>query len=79
VTSDELKVALHARPFRPFLLRLRDGGSFPVPTIDHIAHVPGKRAAFIWQKDMKAGELVDLLQVVGVEFLPVQSAGKKRK
>jgi hypothetical protein len=38
---DDIRILIAARPFRPFTIYPADGNSLHVPTVDHIAVLPG--------------------------------------
>jgi hypothetical protein len=66
MNSAELQTVLRVRPFRPFLLRLVDGGTLPVPTVDHIAHA--ERLVFVVGSDGAHG-VIEMAAIVGVEYM----------
>ena len=58
MTSEELTSLMRAVPFVPFAL-CTDSGDFHVPTLDHVAHVPGTPTAAVVTADGTI-EVVDL-------------------
>lgn len=49
--TDKIREAMHAAPFRPFLVDLADGRSFLVRHSDFIAVAPGGAEATIYDDD----------------------------
>ena len=65
MTTEQLQKAIHAAPFRPFVIHTADSREFLVPHPDFIAHKPGSRTAVVIQPDDSV-EIVDLLLVVSL-------------
>lgn len=74
MSTEELRKAHIARPFRPFFLRLGDGQRFPVRHPETLAYSPGGRTATVYLRN-NSFEIVDLLLVTGIEF----SNGRQKK
>ena len=72
MTTEQLQGAIHAAPFRPFVLRVADGQHLFVPHPDFIAHRPGARTAVVWMPDDSV-KVVDLLLVTTLDV--AHSAG----
>jgi len=56
-----IREALHKQPFEPFVIRLADGRSLPVPHPDFVA--VGKRRVFVVGKDDTTATVEPLLIV----------------
>jgi hypothetical protein len=76
MNAETLRQALHARPFRPFILYMADGEKLPVIHPDYIAISPTGRTAHVFAKGGDAAELVDLLLVTRIGY---RSTPRKRK
>jgi len=66
MTTEELRKAHTARPFRPFYLRLGDGQRLPVRHPEMLAYSPGGRTATVYMRN-GSFEIVDLLLITGIE------------
>lgn len=75
MTTETLQKAIHAQPFRPFVLHLADQRQISIPHPDFIAHRPGGRIALVAGLDDSA-EYVDLLLVVSLAYAPPATAGQ---
>src|SRR5258707_26913 len=69
MTTTELREAVHAVPFRPFVLRLADGREYPVPHPDYIAFNRNGRTIVVVGLD-DSHTAFDLLLVDSLEFGP---------
>jgi hypothetical protein len=67
MSTEELRKAHVARPFRRFYLRLGDGQRLPVEHPEMLAYSPKSRVASVYLRD-GSFEIVDLLVVTGIEF-----------
>lgn len=65
MTTEQLQKAIHAAPFKAFIIRVADGQQLPVPHPDFIAHPPGARTAAVFLPDGTV-EVIDLLLVTGL-------------
>ena len=72
MTTEQLRQAHRAKPFRPFSIRLANGQRYSIPNPDSIALAPTGRTAAIWHDDGSAS-LVDLPHMIELEFVPAQS------
>lgn len=75
MTNDEFHIALTARPFRPFLIRMTDGAAFDVAHPEFVAHRPASLTAYHSREDGGI-EWLDLMHVTGLEFDPVAKNGR---
>jgi hypothetical protein len=73
MTTEQLQRAIHAVPFRPFVIHTADRREILVPHPDFIAHAPGTRTALVSQPD-DSYEVIDLLLVVSLESPPPAAA-----
>jgi hypothetical protein len=71
MTTEELRKAHIARPFRPFYLRLGDGQRLPIRHPEMLAYTPKSRVAAVYLKN-DSYEIVELLLVTGLEFAPAR-------
>jgi len=69
MTIEQMRAAIQARPFKPFIMHLADGGAIPVQHPEFILSVPSGRTLFIVQPD-DTSNIVDLLLVSHLEFPP---------
>jgi hypothetical protein len=65
MTTEQLQKAIHAAPFKPFMIRMKGGQQLPVSHPDFIAHAPGSRTAAVALSDGTI-EVIDLLLVTGL-------------
>jgi hypothetical protein len=70
MTIEQLRTAIKARPFKPFIMHIADGGTIPVQHPEFILTVPRGRTVFVVQPD-DTSNIVDLLLVSHLEFPPV--------
>lgn len=78
MTSEKLREALKTEPFRPFRLHLGGGRALDVLHPEFVAVSPsGRTAAVYGPKD--ALEIVDVLMVQSIEFLPARNGQSKRR
>ena len=67
MTMESLNRAYRDTPFRPFVLRLADGRSVPVPHPEFLSFNPKGRTAVVM--DERDGfSVIDLLLVVSLDF-----------
>ncbi|HEX3657965.1 MAG TPA: hypothetical protein VHV55_19405 [Pirellulales bacterium] len=69
MTTEQLRAAHRATPFRPFKIRMADGRAFPVPHPDFLSISPAGRTVVIYQPD-GAASIVDLLLMTELEWSP---------
>ena len=69
MTTEQLRTALQAAPFRPFTIRMADGRSFSVPHPDFLSVSPAGRTVVIYHPDDSAS-IVDLLLMTELELAP---------
>ena len=67
MTSQQLRAALQATPYRPFTIRMADGRSFEVPHPDFLLLTPGGRTAFACQTEEEFS-IVDVMLMTEIEF-----------
>ena len=70
-----VREALHKQPFEPFVIRLADGRSLPVPHRDFVAL--GKRRIVVVGEDDSTTMLEPLL-IVSLDWLPKKGKNGKR-
>ncbi|MFO0927979.1 MAG: hypothetical protein U0736_13215 [Gemmataceae bacterium] len=61
MTSQELRAALQAKPFRPFTVRMTDGQSFEVRHPDFLLVGPNGRTAFVFSPSGTEFSIVDVM------------------
>ena len=76
MTSDKVKEALRAEPFRPFRLHLGGGRALDVEHPELVALSPSGRTAAVYGHD-DALEIIDVFMVQSIEFLPQNGRGRK--
>jgi hypothetical protein len=69
MTIEQMRAAIQARPFKPFVKHLADGGSIPVEHPEFFLTVPSGRTVIVVQPD-DTTNIVDLLLVSHLEILP---------
>jgi hypothetical protein len=69
MTIEQLRNAVQARPFKPFVMHLADGRSIRVQHPESFWSVPSGRTVFISQPDDTVN-IIDLLLVTELEFQP---------
>ncbi len=62
---DIVRTALHRSPFQPFVLRLADGRSIPVPHPDFVAVSP--RQVFVVNPQDESVSMIEPLLIVSLE------------
>jgi hypothetical protein len=75
MTTDRLRDALSAVPFRPFTIHMADDRSLRIAQPEHVAYHQGGRTAIVI-KDDESFEVVDLRLVASLE---VTAAGGRRR
>ena len=71
-----IREALHRQPFEPFLIRLADGRSLPVPHPDFVA--VGKRRIVVVGED-DATAIVEPLLIVSLDTVAKKRKGRNGK
>lgn len=71
-----VREALHRQPFEPFVIRLADGRSLPVPHPDFVAL--GRRRVFVVGQD-DTTSIVEPLLIVSLDTLPKKGKGRDGK
>ncbi len=71
-----VREALHKVPFEPFVIRLADGRSLPVPHRDFVAIMP--RRVFVGAED-DSWSIVEPLLIVSLDSMPQKGKGKNGK
>lgn len=70
---DVVRTALHRSPFDPFVIRLADGRSLPVPHPDFVAVSP--RQVVVVNPEDESVSRIEPLLIVSLEFAQPQSGG----
>ncbi|MGL4555211.1 MAG: hypothetical protein ACRC33_28930 [Gemmataceae bacterium] len=70
MTSQELRAALHAVPFRPFTVHMADGRSFEVRHHDFLLVGPNGRTAFAFSPSGVDFSILDVMLMTEIEFGP---------
>ena len=66
--ADKIRKLVHARPFRPFVVHVADGGGLPVKHEDFVALAPSGREMLVYRHDRPDDyEVVDLRAVSRLE------------
>jgi hypothetical protein len=71
-----IREALHKLPFEPFVIRLADGRSLPVPHPDFVA--VGRRRVVVISKDDSTA-MIEPLLIVSLDTLPRKGRGANGK
>jgi len=67
-----IREVLHHQPFEPFLIRLADGRSLPVPHPDFVALTPRR---VIVGADDDSWSIVDPFMIVSLDAVPAKGRG----
>jgi hypothetical protein len=73
VRAENLREAIHAQPFRPFVLMLADGTRWQVSHPEWIMQPPGTRTAVVMGED-ESVRILDVALILGIEVAPPVSA-----
>lgn len=73
MTVQQLRAALNAAPFRPFIVHMADGRTLPVRHPDFLLLSPSGRTAFVFE-DEDNFSIVDLLLMTEIEFERARTA-----
>ena len=68
-----VREALHRNPFEPFVIRLADGRSFPVPHRDFVALTP--RRVIVGSED-DSWAIIEPLLIVSLDSMPKKQKGR---
>ncbi len=68
MTSQELRAALQATPFRPFTVRMADGRAFEIRHPDFLLVGPGGRTAFAFGPSGDEFSILDVLLMTEIQF-----------
>lgn len=78
MTTEEVRKAIKAQPFRTFVLRTTSGQEFLVEHPEFVALSKGGRTIAVFSTSENAFEIVDLLLVESIRFgEPGKGRGKK--
>jgi hypothetical protein len=72
MTTEQLRAAREATPFRPFTIHLADGRHLRVPHRDYLSLSPGGRTVIVYQTG-EAFSIIDLLLVTELAFEETQA------
>ena len=67
-----IREVLHRQPFEPFVIRLADGRSLPVPHRDFVALMP--RRIVVGAED-NSWSLIEPLMIVSLDSMPTKPKG----
>lgn len=68
MAAQELRAALQATPFRPFVARMADGRSFEIRHPDFLLVRPNGRTAFAFSPSGDEFSILDMLLMTEIEF-----------
>ena len=78
--ADAMRKLVHARPFRPFVVHVADGGGLPVKHEDFVALAPSGREMIVYRHDRPDDyEVVNLRLVTRLEVTTRNGGRKSRK
>ena len=78
MTIEQVRNFYSARPFRPFIMHLADGGQVPVQHPEFLAAAPSGRTVTVYQPDDTLN-VVDLLLVTDLEVKQSEHRPRKRR
>ena len=67
MTVEEFRTAREANPFRPFIIHMADGRSYPVPHRDFVSQAPGGGRTIIVYRQDNSFSILDLYLVTELE------------
>jgi hypothetical protein len=70
---DQIRNAHRAAPFRPFVLRMADGRTFPVPHPDFLLLAPDRRTVVVAEIDGSV-HILDASLMTEIDIAPSQAA-----
>jgi hypothetical protein len=74
---EQVREALRAQPFRPFVIHMRDGREVKVDHPDFVAMSQTGRYAIVWLEE-DSWEEIELFLVTSLKF-PAKSNGSRKK
>jgi hypothetical protein len=77
MSTEQLKTAWKAQPFRPFVIHLADGRAIKVVHSDFLSRSPSGRTIIVHQPD-ESWNVIDLLLVTDLE-ITANGHGKRRR
>jgi hypothetical protein len=69
MTPQELRAAVQGTPFRPFIIHMADGRSFPIRHPDFLLIAPNGRTAFAFGPTADEFSILDVLLMTEIEIL----------
>ena len=66
MTKEAVHEAVRATPFRPFIVRLADGNSYPVPSPDHASLSPSGRTLIVYG-DHDRIKILDVMTITEID------------
>lgn len=79
MTVDELRKALFAKPFVPFVIRTVGGNVLPIDHPEFVALSPGGRTIAVFSTTDNAFEIVDTLMIESLVFTGKGDSDSKRR
>lgn len=76
MTIEQMREAINARPFRPFVLHIADGRQVRVAHPEFVAFTGGGRTIFVGSPKGDGYQILDLLLVSAIE---VEDTGRNRR
>jgi hypothetical protein len=73
MTSQQLRAAHQAAPFRPFVIHMADGRSFSIPHPDFLSISPAGTTVIVYQ-DGEEFSILDMLLMTEIEMNPASNA-----
>lgn len=73
MTTQQLRAAHRAAPFRPFTIHMADGRSIPAPHPDFLSISPSGRTVIIYEED-DSFSILDLLLMTEIEMSPASGS-----
>jgi hypothetical protein len=75
MTSEQLRTARDANPFRPFTIHMADGRTWRIPHRDYLSMSPGGRIIHAFLSD-DTWSILDLLLMTEIEFDKAPATGE---
>ncbi len=73
MTTEQLRFAHTAKPFRPFTIHTADGAAHPIPHPEFLVHAPGTRTCAVSDQNGLVS-VIDLFLVTRLTTEPVEAS-----
>jgi hypothetical protein len=70
----QLRDVRDAVPFQPFVIRMTDGQSYPIPHRDYLSIAPNGRIALVYRTDSETYRFLDIMLITRLEVDPTPAS-----